>query len=183
MSLLSRKPPTRHQVDPYVRGNGTFVNAYWRGQGIPMRQSSRIVKWEKPAIPVDSPVKGDVIDPLILSYNYDYKEKTARPVSFRLSLITSEDVRGYENEEWLEMFLKVFPNIDNSIREGYTVDDVSTEHSPFEWDRWIITLSLRHNVPEVETKDVEKKYVERLARKTLPSPQAVEEEFEETEGA
>lgn len=165
-----RKSPYRHPVNGYQRGGGRYVNAYWRGEGIPLRKSRRVVGERKPFRQISSPVVADVVDWKVLRYDFDNKERVSRPVSFRVTLVTADDARGHEDEEWLKAFMPLFPAMDNSLREGYTIDNVIVSHDSYAWDKWHITLILKHGAPEIETKEMERSYVERLARATVTSP-------------
>jgi len=164
--MSTRKTPVRHPVTGYKRLDGRYVNAYWRGKGNPPRKTRRIVQETKPFIQISAPVSADVTKTSILSHSYDYKEKVSRPVSFQATLITADEVKGHEDEEWLAAFIKMFPTLDNSLREGYTVKNVMVSHSPYAWDEWKITLQLKKGASEIDTKDVEREVVKRIAQAT-----------------
>ena len=129
-----RKTPYEHPVSGHNR-DGRYVNAYWRGKGTPPSRTRRVVGETKPFIQISKPVVADVINTKVVSSDYDYKEKVMRPTRFRATIVTADAVLGHENEEWLAAFIKMFPTLDNSLREGYTVDDVIISSDTYDWDK------------------------------------------------
>jgi len=166
MSVV-RRTPVRHPVTGHKRADGRYVNAYWRGKGrLSNRAARRVVGETESFVQISSPVVGDVIKSEVLRSVYDYDEKVSRPVTFQIVVVTADVVRGHEDEEWLRAFVPVFPTLDNSLREGYTLDDVGIIHDSKSWDKWKITLKLVPGVAEIDTVEKERKAVEDIARGT-----------------
>lgn len=171
-----RKTPVRHPVAGHNR-DGRYVNAYWRGKGTPPSRTRRVVGDTKPFIQISKPVVADVIKTKVISSDYDYDEKVQRATLFRVTLVTSDAVLGHENEEWLAAFVKMFPTLDNSLREGYTVSDVMVLNDAYDWDKWQVTLELKKGVPDIDTDEVETAVVERIARSTQIETDVGEEDI------
>ena len=179
--MSERKQPYRHPVGSYNRDNGTFVTAYWRGQGLPLYKAHRVVRQNVPVVPIYSPITADVIDPKIIGYDYDREEKASRPVSFQATLITADDPRGYDKDEWIQALLPVFSNLDNTLRNGYVTDTLSLNRDPYAWDKWVLSLRLKRGGREIDTEDVDSERMEKLVRATRGAQIATPTETEYTE--
>ncbi len=166
---MTRHKPIRHTVRAHIRV-GRSVNSYERGSGIrPQRsQRSRVVGVAPEYEQLKYPVTAEVLSSQVVGYEYDYDEEINRPVGFRMTILTDDDARGHEDEEWVEGALDLFPTLDNSIREGYTVDDVRVVRDTYNPRKYTIKIYLKSGVPDIETEQHEEAYMRRLAEETLP---------------
>lgn len=173
---MSRRSPHRHPVREHRRSNGTHVRSYERGQGQRAQRQRRVVKSSSPNGVLKSPVLADIIDTDVRGYEYDYDEKVKRPTIFIMTIVTGDDPRGHEDEEWIQGAIPIFPTLDNSIREGYTVDHVAVLGDTYSREKWTIKIFLKKGLREIETAAHETARMEQLAEATLPmeGPQELE---------
>lgn len=162
---MVRRSPIRHKVRNHTR-NGRPVNSYQRGSGVRSRKRT-VVRGSK-LVQLEFPVTAEVIDSRVYARDYDYDEGVSRPVSLRLVILTDDDPRGHEPEEWVDGVIDVFPNLDNSIREGYTVNNVSIIRDAYNSKKYTVKISLKRGVEDVETKEHEAAYMRKIAEETLP---------------